>query len=329
MHGEYPRSDPLPTWALDSWQGRHSRSFWRGLGLLHMHLPDNAQPLSNCYEWKDRWWRRLLLDLAVPGTGLGCWSGALLLHGQLHRSSHVLHGLCRGLGDSTTRVPDRRDRRLEQRSSDGLLDPSLRSSHHLWWNQVCLTLGNGFPHGGVVCDPLHVRGLLDGPKRDAACDLRSRPGHCGWFNGSEDALLDRPVWDFLLGQLGFCVGCPSGCFSQGHHSVQLREHDGSLLPICDWHHGWRESVGGPHGPHERHSQGDSFRPALHILYLPFLHFCFRERGSSRDPFERQVLRSNLGFPLQGDCHLRRHGIQLGRGLELARVRYQASQRHRR
>ena len=127
----------------DSWQGRHSRSFWRGLGLLqigrkqtcrqsicapqtallssgacgrHMYIPDNTQPLRNCYEWKDRWWRRLLLDsrmhqvqgregsrrgtscrvasqdLAIVGTGLGCWSGALLLHGLLVAASaeHVM-----------------------------------------------------------------------------------------------------------------------------------------------------------------------------------------------------------------------------------------------
>ena len=103
--------------------------------------------------------------------------------------------------------------------------------------------------------------------------------------------------------------------------VQLREHDGSLLPIGDWHHGWRKSVGGPHGPHERHSEGDSrscpqifwllhatstaqasevslavaiaaycrpeckdsLRAAFHILHLPFLHFCPAPRVQRAKP----------------------------------------------
>ena len=75
----------------------------------------------------------------------------------------------------------------------------------------------------------------------------------------------------------------------------------------------REGIRSPSRGYSRFECKDSFRPALHILYLPFLHFCpapqsrsqsstvatascspffrgFRERGSSRDPFERQVLR---------------------------------------
>ena len=44
-------------------------------------------------------------------------------------------------------------------------------------------------------------------------------------------MQERPVWDFLLGQLGFCVGCPSGCFSQGHHSAAL---DCKELPFLGW-----------------------------------------------------------------------------------------------